>query len=271
MAVFNVTPDSFYARSRVGLAGSQEFDERVLRAVEEGADILDIGGESTRPGALPVESAKEMDRVLPAIDRIRQISDVLISVDTSNPELIRELTCDRADLINDVRALQKEGALAAAAASQLPVCLMHMQNSPQTMQDDPSYESVVAEVYDFLAERKAQCIDSGIDASRVLVDPGFGFGKTDAHNLALLTELERFKALGPVLAGLSRKSLIGRLLNRDTDERLPASVALACEAVSRGARVIRVHDVAASRDAIDMAWLVREFKIGGKFTPLNSG
>ncbi len=251
MGILNVTPDSF---SDGGFYFAP--DKAVARArqmVEEGADIVDVGGESTRPGAQPVSVEEEIERVVPVIERLARELEVPISVDTSKPEVMRAACAAGAGFINDVRALSAPGALETAAALGVPVCLMHMQGEPRTMQDNPRYRDVVAEVRDFLAGRLAAAEAAGIPRTRLLVDPGFGFGKTVAHNLALLRGLGEIAALGvPVLVGLSRKSLIGKLLGLPLERRLHASVALALMAVQNGARVVRVHDVGPTVEALRM-------------------
>ncbi|TGD71005.1 dihydropteroate synthase [Mangrovimicrobium sediminis] len=256
MGIINTTPDSFSDGGALYAGARLDLDSALRRAeamVEEGAAILDIGGESTRPGAAPVSEAQEMDRVLPLVERIAASLDVVISVDTSTPALMREAAARGAGLINDVRALRREGALEAAAATGLPVCLMHMRGEPGDMQHAPSYADVVAEVREFLCERSDACRAAGIDTQRLLWDPGFGFGKTVEHNLALLRGLPQLAAEGfPLLAGLSRKSMIGKLIGREVDQRLPASLALALLAAQRGARILRCHDVAATVDALAM-------------------
>lgn len=246
MGVLNVTPDSF---SDGGRFNSRETArEQGLRMLEAGADLVDIGGESTRPGATPVFTQQELDRVCPVIEALAGL--VPLSLDTSNPQVIREGARLGVNLINDVRALRREGALAAAAATGLPVCLMHMQGEPGDMQGDPRYGEVVAEVATFLRERLMAAAAAGIPASQVWLDPGFGFGKTVTHNLALLDQLEQIVAMGqPVLVGLSRKSMLGHVTGRDVDQRLAASVAAATIAMNKGAAVVRVHDVAATVDA----------------------
>ncbi len=256
MGVLNATPDSFsdggtlYRGARLDPALAMA---RVRAMVAAGAAIIDIGGESTRPGAVPVSVAEEMDRVLPLVERIAAELEVVVSVDTSTPALMTEAARLGAGLINDVRALTREGAMAAAAATALPVCLMHMRGEPGNMQQAPSYGDVVAEVAGYLQQRVAACEAAGIGRERLVLDPGFGFGKTVAHNLQLLRGLPDLAALGlPLLVGLSRKSMIGRLLGREVHERLPASLALAVLAVERGARIIRAHDVAATVDALAM-------------------
>lgn len=262
MGVINTTPDSFSDGGLLYRGARLDMNQALARArdmVSEGARVLDVGGESTRPGAAPVSVAEEMDRVLPLIERINAELDVVVSVDTSTPALMSEAARRGAGLINDVRALTREGALAAAADSGLPVCLMHMQGEPGSMQANPHYEDVVSEVSDYLVARVAACTAAGIAPQRLLLDPGFGFGKTVAHNLVLLRELPRLGALGfPLLVGLSRKSMIGKLLGREVGQRLPASLALALLAVERGAGVVRTHDVAATVDALAMVTALRE-------------
>ncbi len=248
MGVLNVTPDSFSDGGRF-----LQPDQAIARAqamVQEGADILDVGGESTRPGAAELTVQEEADRVLPVVAALREL-DVPISVDTRKPELMHQALAAGADMINDIRALRAPGALAAVAAARCAVCLMHMQGEPGTMQQAPVYDDVVAEVAAFLADRVAACEAAGIARERLVVDPGFGFGKTLAHNLELLRALPLLAAGGvPVLAGLSRKSMLGRITGRDAGGRLAASVAAAMLAVDRGAAIVRVHDVAATRDAL---------------------
>lgn len=262
MGVINTTPDSFSDGGSLYQGAALDIDLAMARArdmVADGAGILDIGGESTRPGAAPVSQAQEMDRVLPLVERISRELEVVISVDTSSPLLMTAAAAAGAGMLNDVRALRREGALPAAASTDLPICLMHMQGEPGTMQSAPAYRDVVVEVRDFLAQRVAACEAGGIDRSRLLLDPGFGFGKSVAHNLQLLQGLPALAQLGlPVLVGLSRKSLIGKLLGRDLQERLPASLALAVLAVERGARIIRTHDVAATADAVAMCVALNE-------------
>ncbi|MBX2808419.1 MAG: dihydropteroate synthase [Cellvibrionaceae bacterium] len=255
MAIMNATPDSFsdggllYQRQRLSLA---KVSCRLELLVSQGADIIDIGGESTRPGAAAVSVNEELDRVMPIVEAATQYPEVAISVDTSTAEVITEAAARGAHLINDVRALRREGALAAAVASQLSVCLMHMQGAPTTMQLRPHYTDVVAEVCAFLQQRVAACLQAGMDPGLLMLDPGFGFGKTLEHNLQLLRELPKLSQLRfPVLVGLSRKSMIGHLLQRELNDRLPASLALAVMALERGANVLRVHDVSETRDAID--------------------
>ena len=256
MGVINTTPDSFADGGTLYESSRLSLDKVLVRAramVAAGAAILDIGGESTRPGAAPVSAAQEMDRVLPAVERIAAELDVIVSVDTSSPALMTAAAALGAGVMNDVRALARTGALQAAAATGLPVCLMHMRGEPDTMQQGPRYSDVVEEVADFLRLRVAACEAAGIPGNRLLLDPGFGFGKTLQHNLQLLRGLPRLAELGlPLLVGLSRKSMIQQLIGRPVEERQPASLALAVLAVERGAAIIRTHDVAATVDAVAM-------------------
>jgi len=256
MGVLNITPDSFSDGGTLHRNGRPDLDKILQRAEQiliEGAGIVDVGGESTRPGADVVSVAEELDRVLPVVEAITQRFKTIVSIDTSSPELIREAAACGGAMINDVRALERPGALAAARQSGLPICLMHMQGQPKTMQHTPGYNDVVGEVIDYLSGRAAACVAEGIDRSLLLVDPGFGFGKTLQHNLALLNRLQTIVALGyPVLVGLSRKSLIGEVLGRDVSQRLAGSLALAVLAAERGASIIRVHDVAETVDAIKL-------------------
>lgn len=250
MGIVNVTPDSF---SDGGLHA--EVDAAVahaLRLAEEGADVLDIGGESTRPGAKDVSVDEELARVIPVIERLARETALPISIDTSKPEVMRAAVAAGAGMINDVYALRREGALDVAAALGVPVVLMHMQGEPRSMQDAPDYEDVVADVHRFLAERIFSAEMAGIAKKKIVVDPGFGFGKTTAHNLALLARFERFVDLGvPTLAGLSRKRTIGEVTGRDDPhDRVFGSVAAHLIAAQRGARILRVHDVAATVDAL---------------------
>ena len=226
---------------------------QALRMAEEGADIIDIGGESTRPGARPVSAPEEIDRVLPVVEALHRQIPLPISIDTSKPEVMRAAVKAGAGFINDVRALREPGALETATQLEVPVCLMHMQGEPHTMQDDPRYADVVGAVRDFLKERLDACMNAGIPASRLVVDPGFGFGKTLEHNIELLRGLKKLQILGaPVLVGLSRKSMIGKALGLPVEQRLHASVALAVMAVQNGARIVRVHDVGPTVEALRM-------------------
>lgn len=256
MGILNVTPDSFSDGGRLYNQDSLSIDSSLKHAeqmVAEGATLIDIGGESTRPGAEPVSLQEEMDRVLPVLERISAEIDVVTSIDTSSPELMSAAANLGAGMLNDVRALGRSGALEAAAASGLPVCVMHMQGSPATMQRAPSYTDVVAEVIDFLQQQIQRCIAAGIAQSQIVVDPGFGFGKTLEHNLQLLNRLDQLLELGvPILSGTSRKSMIGNLLNRAPDQRIAGGLATVALAVERGARIIRVHDVAATVDVVRM-------------------
>lgn len=250
LGIVNVTPDSFadggeHATLETAVAHG-------LKLAEEGADALDVGGESTRPGARDVGIDEELRRVVPVVERLARETTLPISIDTSKPEVMRAAVAAGAGMINDVYALRRDGALDAAASLGVPVVLMHMQGEPRSMQEAPRYEDVVADVHRFLAERIFAAEMSGIDKKRIVVDPGFGFGKTSAHNLLLLAQFERFTELGvPVLAGLSRKKTIGELTGRDDPhERVHGSVAAAVIAAQRGARLLRVHDVAATVDAL---------------------
>jgi dihydropteroate synthase len=255
MGILNVTADSFSDGGRF-----DDFDRALAHARQmraDGADIIDVGGESTRPDALPVDAATELARVIPLVDALAR-ENALVSVDTMKPLVMREAIAAGASMINDVRALQAEEAVDAIAASDVAICLMHMQGAPQTMQASPVYADVVAEVKAFLAQRAATCAAANIAADRIAVDPGFGFGKTVAHNLQLLRGLREITSLGyPVVAGLSRKSTLGALTGRPTGERLAASVAAALAAVERGAAIVRVHDVRETVDALKVWCAVR--------------
>ena len=254
MGILNITPDSFYDGGQLYAGGRVNLDAVLTRAEamqRAGATILDVGGESTRPGAVKISPEHEIERVLPVIEALNSRLNIVLSVDTSNAALITAAASAGAGMINDVRALTAEGALAAAAATGLPVCLMHMQGRPADMQVEPHYDDVVAEVASYLKARTQACVDAGIAREAIILDPGFGFGKTDTHNLRLLRDLHLLKALAlPLLVGLSRKSMIGRLLGRDLDQRLPASIALALIAQQNGASILRVHDVAETADAL---------------------
>jgi len=258
MGVLNVTPDSFSDGGQHSSVATAI--EHGLRMVEEGAAIIDVGGESTRPGAAPVPLDEELRRVLPVIEGLRKASDVIISVDTSKPDVMRAAAAAGAGLINDVRALLQEGALESAVASRCAVCLMHMQGDPGTMQLAPSYVDVVKEVKEFLHARAQSCVAAGMAPEQIVIDPGFGFGKTVAHNLRLLRHLRELASDWPVMAGLSRKSMAGRLTGRSAGERLYGSVALAAIAVMNGARIVRAHDVTATVDAIRTADAVLQEK-----------
>ncbi len=249
MGIVNVTPDSFSDGGR--FASTQLAVEHGLRLIEEGADILDIGGESTRPNAEPVALEEELRRIIPVIEGLAAQSSVPLSIDTYKPPVMRAAIEAGASLVNDVRGLQEPGAIEVVAASHAGVCLMHMPGTPQTMQNDPRYDDVVVEVRDFLLERAARCEAAGIGRDRIMLDPGFGFGKRSVHNIALLRELESLCGLGyPVLVGLSRKSVLGQITGNDVADRLPASLAAAVVAAMKGAAVVRVHDVKATKDAL---------------------
>ncbi|MBP0943544.1 MULTISPECIES: dihydropteroate synthase [Pseudomonas] len=251
MGILNATPDSFsdggrYSRLDAALRHAEAM-------VEAGATLIDVGGESTRPGARPVSPEEEVQRVAPVVELIARELDVIISVDTSTPEVIVESARLGAGLINDVRSLRRPGALEAAAATGLPVCLMHMLGEPGDMQDNPHYQDLVGEVSAFLVDRMERCELAGIPRGRIILDPGFGFAKTLEHNLSLFKHMEALHALGrPLLVGVSRKSMIGAVLGRPVDERLIGGLALAALAMTKGARILRVHDVAETADVVRM-------------------
>lgn len=252
MGVLNVTPDSFsdggaYPHLTAAV-------DRALAMVDEGAGIIDVGGESTRPGAAAVSAAQEIERVVPVVERITARTPVPVSVDTSKPEVMAAAAAAGAQMINDVRALQLPGALEVAAASGCAICLMHMQGNPSNMQAEPHYEDVVTEVGEFLDQRVAACIRAGIDRDRICLDPGIGFGKRPEHNLALMGRLDSLTRRGfPVLVGVSRKSLIGIITGRPVDQRLAGSIAFAALMAASGAAIVRAHDVAATVDALKVA------------------
>lgn len=249
MGILNVTPDSFSDGGQFNaLDAALAQAERMIAA---GVSIIDIGGESTRPGAPEVSLEEELKRVIPAIHAIRQKHDVWISIDTSKAEVMKQAIEAGADLINDVRALQEPGALVVAAKAQVPICLMHMQGQPRSMQHNPSYQDVLKEVGEFLEERVAACEEAGIAKELLILDPGFGFGKTIEHNYHLLAHLEAFHQLGlPILAGMSRKSMVFKLLNKKPAECMVASVTCATIAAMKGAQIIRVHDVEETVEAM---------------------
>ena len=248
MGIVNVTPDSFSDGGKFNT--TDKAIQHALALVEEGADILDIGGESTRPGATPVPLDEELKRVIPVIQGLRDVG-VPLSIDTYKPEVMRAAIEAGADIVNDVCALQEPNALEIVAPSQVGICLMHMQGRPQTMQADPNYDNVVQEVAEFLASRLKAAEQAGIDRSRIVLDPGFGFGKRTAHNLTLLNEMQAIQALGqPLLVGLSRKSVLGQVLGSNVDERLHASIAASVISVMKGASIVRVHDVKPTVDAL---------------------
>jgi len=257
MGILNVTPDSF--------SDGGHFDNpnialrQAATMVEGGAAIIDIGGESTRPGAGSVDIQQELDRVIPVIEAVRSVTDVPISIDTSKADVMREAVSAGASLINDVYALRGDGALQAAVELQVPVCLMHMRGEPRTMQDEPEYDDVVADVANFLEKRVAACVAAGLGEELLILDPGFGFGKTHRHNVELLANLRQLRVRNrPILVGVSRKSTLGELTNREIHERMPASVAAAVVAVMKGADIVRAHDVAATVDAVRVAQAVIE-------------
>ncbi len=252
MGVLNITPDSFSDGGKfiAPEAALQQADQMA----SQGAEIIDIGGESTRPGAEPVGEQEELDRVIPIIEAIGAELDVAVSVDTSKPGVMRAAVAAGAAMINDVCALQADGALAAAVELQQPVCLMHMQGQPRNMQVEPRYDNVVEAVTQFLTTRVAECVAEGLGKDLLVVDPGFGFGKTAAHNVELLANLRQLQRIGcPVLIGVSRKLTLGTITGRDVDCRLPASIAAAVVAVIQGAQIVRAHDVAETVDALSIA------------------
>lgn len=263
MGVVNVTPDSFSDGGR--FASCEPAVRHALALVGQGADILDIGGESTRPGADPVGEAVELQRVIPVIEAIRAVSSAPISIDTSKPGVMRAAVAAGADMINDVNALRAPQAIELAAELGVPVCLMHMLGEPRTMQQAPHYDNVVADILAFFDARVRACEAAGMPREQLILDPGFGFGKTLAHNLSLLAGLAQFARTGlPVLAGLSRKSMLGTLTGRERpDQRVAASVAAAMLAADRGAAIIRVHDVAETVDALKVRLALKNFEQRG--------
>lgn len=261
MGILNITPDSFSNGGKY-----LSVDSALIRAHQlcgEGAHIIDIGGESSRPGAVPISTQEELDRVIPVVQKIHSELPVLISVDTTKAEVMREAIKSGVYMINDISALSHENCLATVAASdKVRVCLMHMQGEPRTMQQNPSYDDVISEVKSFLLERIEMCLNAGIAASRIMIDPGFGFGKTLTHNLRLMNELEEITKLGyPVVVGVSRKSMLGTLLNKPLEQRLYGGLALAVFAVIKGAAIIRTHDVAATVDALKVTQAVLETRV----------
>ena len=266
MAVLNITPDSFSDGGNV-FSKAQVDPSKVLttvsKMIDDGADIIDLGGESTRPGAKPVSVQQELDRVIPVLNNLTANFDSVFSIDTSTPEVMKEAASAGAHIINDVRALGREGALGAAVETGLPVCLMHMQNQPETMQDNPEYQDVLAEVLEFLSERRQQCLNLGMQADQILLDPGFGFGKTLAHNLSLFNGLSTMaEESHPILVGLSRKSMIGQILDADVNDRLIGSVTMALLAAQAiygagGSAILRVHDVKETKQALNI-WQATE-------------
>lgn len=257
MGILNVTPDSFSDGGRYNQLDSALAQAR--RMVEAGAMFIDVGGESTRPGAAQVSTEEELERVCPVVEAIAKELDVVISVDTSAPEVMGETVRLGAGLINDVRALQRDGAVNAAVEAGVPVCLMHMQGQPKDMQERPEYRNVLREVSSFLTERVRVVEQAGIPSERILLDPGFGFGKSLEHNLQLLAALDRMRVLGyPLLVGLSRKTMLGKITGRDVSERLPASLAAATISAMKGASIIRVHDVRETVDAVKVVSAMEE-------------
>ncbi|HEX2586048.1 MAG TPA: dihydropteroate synthase [Steroidobacteraceae bacterium] len=252
MGVLNVTPDSFSDGGKY--IDPQRAVDHAKQMIEQGARIIDIGGESTRPGAVLVSVEEELRRTIPVIEQVSKFADVLVSIDTSKPEVMRQAVAAGARIINDIRALTEPEALRAAASTGAAVCVMHMQGQPDNMQTAPQYTNVVAEVHRYLAERIAACAQAGISRSKIMIDPGIGFGKTLQHNLELLSHLPTFSDLScPLLIGVSRKSMIGKLLDRTVDERISGGVALATAAMLAGAKIIRTHDVSETVDAVRVA------------------
>ncbi len=261
MGVLNVTPDSFSDGG--SFVGRGEALAHAGYMLESGAAIIDVGGESTRPGARPVSIQEELDRVVPVVEALVQEFQCVVSVDTSTPEVMLAAAGVGAGLINDVRALKRPGALDAVASLDLPVCLMHMQGQPETMQKNPKYQGIEREIAVFFAQRIDACVAAGVSKERLLLDPGFGFGKTLEHNVALLSGLSEFLSLGlPLLVGLSRKTMIGAILDKPIDQRLYGSVAAAVLAVERGAAIVRVHDVLETVDALAVVAAIRDIKCG---------
>jgi len=257
MGILNVTPDSFsdggrYNTVEIALARAREM-------VADGAAFIDVGGESTRPGATPVSVEEELERVCPVVEAIARDLDVVVSVDTSSPEVMAEVVKLGAGMINDVRALQRDGAPEVVASAGVPVCVMHIQGEPDTMQDDPRYRNVRREVSSFLTERMRVIEKAGVRPDNIILDPGFGFGKSPQHNLQLLASLEQLQLLGhPILVGMSRKSMLGHITGRDVSERLPASLAAATISAMKGASIIRVHDVRETVDAVKVVTAMEE-------------
>lgn len=249
MGIVNVTPDSFSDGGKY--TSTQAAVCHALTLIAEGADILDIGGESTRPGAAPVSLDEEISRVIPVIEALKGVSTVPLSIDTYKPEVMRQAIAAGADMVNDVLALQEPGALDVLAKSHVGICLMHMQGNPMTMQMSPHYEDVVIEVGQFLADRLQVCLSHGVAKNRIVLDPGFGFGKTREHNISLIQQLEKLHSIGlPLLVGLSRKSVLGAIAGGDENQRLYASIAASVISAMKGAKIVRVHDVKATVDAL---------------------
>ena len=261
MGILNVTPDSFSDGGRYGALDDALYHAE--RMLAQGAAIIDVGGESTRPGAASITVQQELDRVVPVVEALVGEFDALVSVDTSTPQVMTQSAALGAGMINDVRALRREGALRAAVDSGLPVCLMHMQGEPGNMQENPRYDQPIEDaVTTFLKKRIDACLAAGLERKRLLLDPGFGFGKTVEHNLRLLNRLTALEALElPLLVGMSRKSMIGKVLGRPLSERLAGGLALTALAVERGARILRVHDVGPSVDVVDMTWAIMQERV----------
>lgn len=253
MAILNVTPDSFSDGGNLYRDGKLHTDA-LLRHVDDlvvnGADLLDVGGESTRPGAEPVSVSEELDRTMTAIEAVRSRFDVPISLDSSTAQVMVEGISRGVSMLNDVRAFQREGALGVAAASDLPLCIMHMKGTPKTMQANPEYQDVVAEVESFLLSRRAELVEAGAAQSNIWFDPGFGFAKTLEHNLSLLNGLPRLAEHAPLLVGMSKKRMVGEITEREVDERVVGSAIVGYHALLNGAKILRVHDVASTRDAV---------------------
>ena len=270
MGVLNVTPDSFSDGGQ--FATLEHALQRARKMLDDGAAILDVGGESTRPGAAAVSEQEELDRVIPVIEAITNERPVLVSVDTSKPAVMRAAAAAGAAMINDVFALQADGALETAAELQLPVCLMHMQGDPQTMQTEPDYVDVVADVTLFLEQRVAQCVQAGLGRELLMVDPGIGFGKTPQQNIELLANLRQLQQLDcPVLIGVSRKSTLGVITGRDVEDRLAASIAAAVAAVLQGVQIVRAHDVAETLDAVRVARCLMDYGLMDNGSKENGG
>jgi dihydropteroate synthase len=259
MGVLNVTPDSFSDGGAFNMLESGLSQAALM--LSEGADIIDIGGESTRPGAKAVTVQQELDRVIPVIEAVFKRFDTIVSIDTSKAQVMKEAINAGASLINDVRALQENGALDTAVKANVPVCLMHMQGQPRLMQQNPCYDDVVKDVMTFLQDRISVCRKAGIAENQIIVDPGFGFGKSIEHNYQILANLERFHELNvPVMAGMSRKSMIGNLLQRKIDQRLAGNIATATIAAQKGAQIIRVHDVKETLDAVKVVNIINAYR-----------
>jgi len=258
MGILNVTPDSFSDGGR--FLGAEDALRQASVMIEAGADIIDVGGESTRPGSDDASLQVELDRVIPVIEAITSRFDIAVSIDTNKPEVMRMAVDCGASMINDVFALQRDGAIEAAIAAGVPVCLMHMQGTPRSMQADPKYTALPGDIIDFLAERIEACVTAGLRRDMLIVDPGFGFGKNDKHNLEILAKLDQFAELGlPLLVGLSRKRTLGNLTGKSTERRAAAGVAAAVIAVQNGANIIRTHDVTETIDALKVVNAVKQF------------